>query len=207
MKSLSIDNKIRIALVATLASVGLLSFVFIAHANPSALVKGVSTSTATTTANYFTVTATSTLAFDAFQIAGTQPSSNKFDTSTIGIQFTASSTTSVLNWRYEYAIDQAGVDCSVNQLACDWYSDELVTYTNASTTQNMNVPKVYAWTFASSTNLCNSSTVFGTNTRGCMLVSVPTPTRYVRVVFYLAQGSTNGAVWASTVPTRENNTK
>lgn len=180
-------------------------FIGVVHANPSSFPKGVSSATATSTLNYFAVaaTATTTLAYDAYQLAGTQPSSNAADSATVVIQFTATTTTSALNWRYEYADDQPGVDCTVTQTACDWYSDAQYAITNASTTVTIN-PVVYSWTYASSTDLCSSTQIFSSNNRGCRLVKVPTPTRYVRVVAYRAPGASNGAVWMRFIPVREN---
>lgn len=208
MKSFIIKHKV-VSIVSGLATIFAFFFAGIVYANPSAFVKGVATSTSTSTPTYFAITATTTLAFDAFQLAGTQPSSNKVDTATIGIQLTATSTATVLTWRYEFAIDQAGVDCSVTQTACDWYSDNLISSTNATTTQNIDnsVPFTHTWKFSSSTDYCSSSQFVASSSRGCKLIVVPTPTRYIRVVFYLAPGSANGAIYAALVPTRENNTK
>lgn len=208
MKSFIKNHKIA-SIVSAIVAIFMMGFAGIVYANPSLLAKGVSTSTATSTPSYFAVNATSTLAFDAFQVAGTQPSSNKIDSATIAVQLNATNTTTNLNWRYEYAVDQAGVDCSVTQLACDWYSDNLITNTNATTTQNVDqsVPFTHSWKFSSSTDFCTTADAIATRNRGCKLINVPTPTRYVRIVFFLAPGSANGSMWATFVPTRENNTK
>ncbi len=195
-------------------SVAIVLFIFVVvnkvHANPSQILdkpSAVSTSTIT----FMTPgTATTTQAFDT-QAGGITPA----DSAALAVQFTASSTTSILGYRFEYTQgnpSNASIDCSsaVNQSNCDWYSDNLgFTITNASTTQSIvsTVPNTYTWTFSSSTSMCDSSTNLALNNRGCKIVSVPTPTRYVRVVFFLASstlGGTNGAVWSDWIPKRQN---
>lgn len=207
---LTIDKKISLSLLAVIL-LGALAFGFYqkAHATPLGFPKGVSTSTASSSPSYFAVTATSTLVIDAYQLAGGSSLNNtKYDSATVGVQLIATTSgSSILGWRYEYAIDQPGVDCSVTQTACDWYSDNLFTRTNATSTQNINPQNQYSysWVFSSSTDLCSSAQPIASNNRGCKLIDVPTPTRYTRVLFYKQIGATtNLAVWATLVPTRQN---
>ncbi len=156
-------------------------------------------SVATTTPSLMTAgTATTTIVYDSYALLGT----NQFpgqkqdytDSSTLLIQFSASSTTSTLGWKYEYSQD-----------GIDWYADNLTSGQVASSTiNNYAMSNSYTWTFASSTNLCDSTVVISTNTRNCKIVSVLTPVRFVRVVFSAPAGSANEGVFARFVPKKQN---
>lgn len=186
--------------------VSVFGFVNVVHANPSLvqrfrnILSGASEVVATSTPQFLIAgTATSTIYADFGQ------NESIAESATLAIHFVASSTTSTLGWRLEYADETSGVNCYSSPTACDWYSDNFQTYTNASTTLNINIPKTYSWNFSSSTDWCSSTTVLATNNRGCKMLSVPTPSRYTRAVFYLPAGSTRGSVWGSFIAKKQNN--
>jgi len=169
----------------TLGVIGVLAFAGTALANSSFFLPNTPTATATTTVAYMTPgTGTTTLSYDSFQ-GGQYRSTDK---SVMLIQFTASSTLGILNWRYEYSVD--GVD---------WYGDSLNVSTSTSVQSAFNVAPftTYTWTYASST--------LGTSVSGTAFkaVTVPTPTRYFRAVFTDPIGAGNASVWAQFVPQRE----
>lgn len=153
------------------------------------------TSGTATSSPYFvtpgTAQATSTIYGDVGK--GNQGS----DSAVLALQINASSTLSAPVWRYEYAQDTAGVDCTKTPLACDWYSDNQLNFTNASTTYEVNVVKTYTWNYSSSTDMCSTSAAIATNNRGCKMVSVLVPTRYVRAVIYSTAASKNFSVWGN----------
>lgn len=180
----------------------LLGVAGVAFANQSYFSSQAKSSVATTTIAFMTPgTATTTVLYDSYQQFGTNETSSYTPRTTDGsallIQFTATTTTSVLGWRYEYSDD--GVD---------WYGDSYVpTISNATTTGTQSLTNInqYTWTFSSSTNFCDSTVSTATNNRGCKVVNVQTPTRYVRAVFFLPTGSSNGAVYAQFVPRKQAN--
>lgn len=181
----------------------------IVFANTSFFASSASTSTATTTPTYLvssSAIATTTLpVYDSTESTGTNQVNTgqnwAQDTQSLEIQFTASSTSSVLGWYYEYADGLDGVNCAAVSTNCDWYSDSLVAK-SASTTPgtSLTLNNSYTWTFA-------STTVGGTGATGnrsMKIVTVPTPTRYTRVVFYCTSAATaNCAVWARFLPKKQ----
>lgn len=121
---------------------------------------------------------------------GTATTTNVIDSSRVGpgyaidsasllIEFIASSTASTLKWKFEFSQD-----------GIDWYSDNQELSTNATTTTQVRDFKEFSWTFASTT----VGTQTAPQSTGRKLISVPTPTRFTRTVFYLPAGSTNAAV-------------
>lgn len=168
------------------------------HANPSQILTN-PTAVATTTIVYMTGgTATTTNAFDTQKDGQYVP-----ETSTLEIQFTASSTASVLTWQYEYSDGIVGIDCTATPLACDWYSDSL-TVSSASSTPSSNLTQInsFTWTFASST--IGGLAVSTTNNRASKIVNVRTPVRYVRAVFSCGAGGQPCAVWSNFQAKKEN---
>lgn len=101
------------------------------------------------------------------------------DSASLFVQLTATSTPPTLRWRYEFSQD-----------AIDWYSEDIELTTNASTTVHVRDYKEHSWVFASTT----ANGLAGVN-RAHKLLSVPTPTRYVRVVFYLPTGSADAVIF------------
>ncbi len=141
-------------------------------------------------------------------------SNQAFNEAKLAIQFTASSTTAILGWRYEYSMGSpVGADCTVNQGACDWYSNNVGTSAIvASSTDFMdrtltqNVPFTQDWQYGSTTDFCGdtTATIANSGDRRCKMFDVPVLARYMRVVFYLTPGSTqNGAVWSEWLTKKE----
>ncbi len=110
---------------------------------------------------------------------------------------------SVLNFHYEYAqSSRQGINCVTDQTSCDWFADNLDMLSASTTaTATLQPQRVYAWTFASTTP--GALKVPATNNRATKAINVPTPTRYVRVVFYAPAGSTPLGVWANFVARKE----
>lgn len=129
----------------------------------------VSSAVATTTRAYLTPgtgTTTYLLANDTY----TQ--NEDVDANYLFILVTASSSTSVFNWQYQYANGVAGTNCYTNQTGCFWF--------NATTT-----------TTSASATL--SSTV--SSTTG-LVVEVPRiAAKYKRVIFTVPVGVSGGALW------------
>lgn len=187
-------NKVRILVLAGVLAVALAAFSF-AHANSSFFAPQAMTATATTTPFFMTPgNATSTLVYDSFNLSGTNQrvvnDPTTADTAALAVQFTASSTASILNFVVERSDD--GVD---------WYQDNVVApFATTSPVIQLATPISYSWAYA-------SSTINGVGNSGSRLgkvVTIPTPTRFTRVIFSLAAGGTNGAVWAKFIPEKQN---
>lgn len=167
---------------------GAVTAVFVAHANPIRQAQTVQTATATSSFAFITPgTGTSTVTYDTFVNGSTQMP----DKLALLIQFTASSTSSTLLTNIEYSND--GVD---------WYQkgiDDLLATTSAPVSLG-NVPQ-YSWLFASSTP--GLGAVSGTNNRDGRSIILNVPTRYVRAIFSMKIGGTNGSVWAQIVPQKQ----
>lgn len=195
-------NYIKVIL-ALAAAMSLLALSIPAHANPLRLAPTSQTASATTSPVYMTPgTATSTIYMDSFAQGGSQI----WDAVVLLEQFTASSTNSVLNTTIEYSDGVAGVDCTATPTACDWYVNNTIAMTNASTSQpyvlSSNSLNTYTWKYASTTQ--GGAAGVETANRGFKAITVPTPARYVRAIFTLA-GTTNGAVWGKLVPFKQSN--
>jgi hypothetical protein len=158
-----------------------------AHANPPTIQRDISAS-ATTTLSYMAAgTATTTNVFDT-QLG----SATGMDTAVFMLQFTGSSTASILNVAFEYSPNN-GIDCVTNETACDWYSDTLYQNFYATSSQPIIASSLnsYRITFASTT----VGGVGGTSYRTNRVLAVPTPTRYIRAVMTIPIGALSGAVW------------
>lgn len=163
-----------------------------AHANPLRFPATVSTAAATTSPTYMTPgTATSTITYDAWANGG---GSQAFDKATLLLQMTASSTSTTYNVSVEYSQD-----------GIDWYSDALLQSTTATSTQSYSVatPISYSVKYASTTP--GGGLVLATSNTALRAITVPTPTRYVRVFTALALGGTNGAIWQQIVGQKQSN--
>lgn len=169
------------------------------YANPSSIATTAQTATATTTLSYMTIgAATTTLVYDSYLNRPTTA-----DSAIMLVQFTASSTASVLGISYEYTNGGPGLDCLGAPNTCDWYRDNTMISVNATTSQafSVTVPNSYSWTFASSSQ--GGGNVAATNNRALKTLTIPTPARYVRAIF-TATG-TPSAIWAQIGPKKENN--
>lgn len=173
-------------IVACLLSLTVLflgSLLFV-RANPLQISPLVATGTATTTIAYMTAgTGTTTLQYDSYTTG--QP--RAADSAALEIQFTASSTSSVLITSFEYSND-----------GIDWYFDNLVPKASTPAALAIATPNSFTWTFASSTpggvagNLIN---------RVGKIINVTIPTRYVRAVF--TNTGTPAGVYAAFVPQKQ----
>lgn len=197
--------------ILSVTAVVVVSFLFVgvAYANSLFFATTAKTNNATTSPTFLvrgTTFATTTLPiYDSFEISGT----NQINTSqpqpaqtvALEVQFTASSTASVLQWYYEYA-DREIIDCGAFPSSCDWYSDNLISENrlSTSTTIDVSTPYTQKWTFASSTVGGVAAGV--SNNRDTKVFNVRVPTRYVRVVFYCPSAS-NCGVWAKWVPIKQ----
>lgn len=180
----------------TFVVLALLGVAYVACANPLEL--STSNITATTTVSYMTPgTATTTYYFDSYSGNGT---GYGMDSANLLVQLTASGT-SQIRWGYEYSMGVAGVDCTTNPGACDWYKDDMQLPVTATSTQqyNLSAPIEYTWTFATtSQGYANAAP-----NRALKVMTVPTPTRYVRVIFSIPAGSVNAGVWAAFIPQKQ----
>jgi len=173
-------------------TVGVLGFVAIAFANPSSFATGVTTNNAASTSPAYMTPGTGTSTtpvYDAY--AQTNAGATyKADIAGLLVQFTASSTNSVLNISVEYSQD--GVDyyrnfvVDPNQIGT---STTPFSLTTAFTT---------TWKYASSTVVGGVGVI---GDRATAAIMIPTPFRYTRVVFSVT--GANGAVWAQLVPVKE----
>lgn len=190
---------------------GVLLFGGMVFASPSYFSPGVTTvtsnSTATTSPGFMTPgTATTTSnVYDAYA----DNTGNKADAAVLLTQFTASSTSSVLNITIEYAQGN-GVDCVSNPNGCDWYQNNLgnfgglnIASTSTSVNNTINVVPVqtFTWTFASTTT--GGAAVTGPINRVGKAILIPTPARYTRAVYSCGIGGTNCAVYGHIVPTKQ----
>lgn len=133
--------------------------------------------TATTSPTFMTAgTATTTVTFDSGCAT-----SNSQDSSVLSMQLTASSTNTKLAVNFEYSQDNI-----------DWYQSNLSAQATTTPVQDISTAQSYLWSFASTTPGLGAPA----GTRQMKTIVVPTPTRYVRAVFTIPSGSTNGAIWA-----------
>lgn len=169
----------------------LIALPFIVGANQSIFQPRVATSSATTSPNYMTAgTATTTLSVDAHEFG----ESSKIDNASLLVQFHASSSiASTLNFRFQFSDDNV-----------NWYNENEVLNINATTTRISHGFHEYTWLQAASTT--EKSTIgngTATSSQSSRLISLPTPTRYIRTLFYVPIGSSNAAVYAEIIPVKE----
>lgn len=185
----------KIYLLSIIVAIALTAGAIVVNANPSYFALTKQTSTATTSPVFMTAgAATSTLVFDAYAAY----SNTSADSLYLAIQFTGSSTASVLGWQYEYSTGFPGNDCATYPESCDWFSLGVGNSTTATST--------YVTSKAENLLVTASSTIGGRTIpqdKVLKLVNVPTPLRYVRAVFYLPVGSSPGSVWAQFIPIKE----
>lgn len=177
---------------------GLFLYASYAGANPMYFITSNGTATATSSPVYMTPgTATTTEYFDAG--IGTSQALNK---AKLLVQFAGTSTASRLKIDLEYSHGVAGVNCTSDPTACDWYSNNMSGQDAAvSTTTEAMVFNGASFSFNfSSTSPGGAGGNATTNKR---IFSVDTPVRYVRAVASMPIGSFNGAVWMRFVGERE----
>jgi len=149
------------------------------------------TAAATSTLNYMTPgKATTTLVFDSYIYNGVGEIAGNLVFNT-NIQYTGSSSASVLNIGYEYSNDNR---CAATPLICDWYKYTTQTGTVATTTMIAGYRD---------NSLVAASTTIGTATIKSSItpvtIQVPIYMRFIRVVFSSPVGGGNGGLWAETI--------
>lgn len=162
-------------------------FVTMSAGNPS------STATATSTLKFLTAgTGTTTLTFDA-QTGTTQA----LDSAVLFLQFTGSSTpfTQQATTTYNIALERS-------HDGIDYYQD--TEFGNIATTTfsyDISTSGLYKINLINATSTLNG--LVSTSTPVTRVIDVLTPTRFVRAVITIPQGSSNGAVWAQFVGKRQ----
>jgi len=177
------------------AIVGLLSFSGKVNANPPSFMTS-------QTINTFSLTATTSYSYTSPGVGTTTYSMDTFqsgynpygaDNALLFMQFTATSTPGAhqLNFAIQYSQDNV-----------DWYSIAQPISTNATSTVITQSYSDYSWVSATSTgtSVLNPS---ATTTVYFQSITVPTYTRYVRVVFYTLAGNGQNAVWAEWVAKKQ----
>lgn len=190
-------RKITIGIVSLLALIASCVGALVAYAGPSYFVQNTTTSATTSVAAYIATpgTATTTYQLDSYTNGTSQAGTSAVESNTaLLIQFSASSTSATLNWRYEYSQDGQ-----------NWFGDSLATSTTDTTGNIVNDSPFVAhtWNFASTSPTLGpvgTSQIYNQN----KIVNVPTPTRYVRAVFYAPIGSFPVGIWANWVAKRQN---
>lgn len=149
-----------------------------ANANRLYFVPATKTSTATTSPYWLGVNAaygTSTLALDSYLYSPTA-----IDSATLLVQSTASTSASVQKLYFEYSDD-----------GIDWFNDLIASSTLGTITKNIDNSTINSFTITG--NSLASTTRF--------IISVPTPTRYVRATVNAITASSS--IWMQWVPVRE----
>lgn len=194
----------KIYIIISVLIIGLGIFTLTVKANPLFFPPTVQSASATTTLTYMTAgTATTTLVFDTYNASSGVFTPTLSDA--LLIQFTGSSTGSLLKINLEYSHGYNGVECVSNPTGCDWYEDPAPSGSGyATTTKPFDLGQVnqFSLAYASSTPTLGGIGATSINPAKRIL-SVKSPTRYVRAIFTLPVGSTNGAIWAQFVPLKE----
>lgn len=149
------------------------------HATPTYFLGSAGTGAATTTLVYQTAgAATTTEVFDAGKSLTTAA-----DSAVLLLQFVGSSTAATQRTIIEYAQGENGLDCLVTPSSCDWY-----------------------FGFSTTTNALGNKAggAVGISSTTSNIITVPTPTRYVRAVLSIPGGGVNGAVWAKFIAKKQN---
>lgn len=156
-------------------------------ANPSWFPQTAQTATATTSPALFqALTATTTVVtYDSFYQNSTGVTT-KAASAALLLQLSATSTVQ-FNIAVQYSPGLAGTDCIATPLACDWYDDNLAINSTS-----------YPYPVISFGNVKVFSVSNASSTK---MVSLETPTRYVRVQAKVSGGP--GSVWAQVVPNKE----
>lgn len=181
---------ISISVFTAVALAGLIAVGFVlsllssnAHAGPSYFLYKQTAAATSTLAFMSAGTATSTLTFDMG--AGVKKG---VDSVILLEQFNGSSTAAILNTDIQYSDD--GINWFAESQG--WNVD--FSGTAATTSPALGNLMQYTFTFASSSiNRQATDNAFASANRILNLVA---PTRYIRAVFTMPSGSTNGAVWA-----------
>lgn len=185
-------NKMKKYIIGLLVAVAVLGFATTVGANAPYLQR-IFMATLATPGTLYTATTT-----PIFMSAGTATTTvvldstfTKYDEASLLIQLTSSTTPTELRWQYQFSQDKK-----------DWYDESIDNNINATTTNVSMTPVVHRWGFASSTDL-RGGTAQIANTVARKLVTVPTPTQYTRVIFYLPIGVGNASLYTEAVPQKQ----
>lgn len=167
-----------------------------AHANPSyfspqAYITGLSSATGTP-AYLIPGAATSTITMDTFY-ANSLGDYRKADSAVLLNQFTASSSLTLFRGDVEYSND-----------GIDWYQDGGIgSLAFGTTTKPIDLTATPNFNFSYASTTAGLGAVSATQATTTRAVSIKTPTRFVRVIYYLPIGSARGAIWATMIPVKE----
>lgn len=164
--------------------------VHVAKAGPLFFPVTTQTATATTTVSFLNAgTGTTTLSVNAYG-SGT---ASAIKHGILLVQFAGSSTASTLKINKEYSQDNV-----------DWYQDG-GDFTDgfSTTTKPFDISQVNQYTFAFASSTAGLGSVPALQATTTRAINVQTPTKFIRFIFTLPVGSTNGAVWAQFVPVKE----
>lgn len=182
------------AIIALIAALAAASFMFaapVASANQSTFCIGNQTSGATTSPTYMTAgTATTSLSLTN-TISRCTDRSTALTEATLILQFTGSSTSATLNGNVQYSMD-----------GIDWYENSLGDLASTSPSVSLSVAQTFQIKYASTTPGLGAAGANSINPN-LRILKIPTPTQWVRVLFTLPPGSTNGAVWAMFIGKQE----
>ena len=192
-----------IGFIAAIALLCTAAFAGIAYANPSYFAAGVSTNySASSSPAYLTGTVgtSTTPVYDTASSTETVSGGVSYKADSVGllVQFTASSSLTVLNIAIEYSQD--GVDWYRNYVLDPMQNSASAT----SSVYSVTAPFVLAMRYASSTVVGGAATA--ANGPMTNAFRIPTPFRYTRAVLYTSgagNGSSNATVWAKFVPSKE----
>ncbi len=179
-------------LVAVALLIGVSNY-HVARANPLVSATPVKTASATTSLSFMTPgTGTTTLTYDTFAVGGAIISTTKATYAALLTQFTATSTASAVNINIEYSDD--GVD---------WYQDGGTSYNYSTTSKPYDLSQAASFRLNYASSTAGLGAIPASSTPATRLVILNTPLRYLRAIYTIPIGASNGAVWAQIVPTKE----
>lgn len=175
-----------IAVVGLAAACIAMSFAVATRANPLFFLVPTTSSSATTTPTYLGSAgqATST-PLDAYNTSSNQA----FDGLSLLVQQVASTSASITNIRFQYAIQLGTANCVTTPNACDWYDDNFTPI--GTTTNTVSLRPYVSFQLPGNASASTTTTIF----------KVQTPARYVRAIF--TESGAAGSVWYAWQPTRQ----
>lgn len=161
----------------------------VVKANPTLFPPEQRSAAATTTVTYMAAgVATTTATYDAYATYGNVNGANEISLLT---QQAGSSTSSVLIGDVQYSVD-----------GIDWYAAAPPTTASSTVAFGYGAPYQLKMQFASST-ISGAAVTNANSATTSRIVTIPTPTRYTRVVFSVPAGSAGSALWWSFQPRKE----
>lgn len=174
-------KSISLGIITALVFLGAFALFYTAKANPSFFIRtATNTAFASTTVVYQSAgAATTTLIMDT-GVGGAQAA----DSAILLQQFIGSTTAATQKTTIEYSQGSPGLDCVVTPTACSWYLGLSTTTTAIG-------------------NLAGGAGGLSSTTLN--VLTVPTPTRWVRAVFSIPAGGISGAIYAELAAKRQGN--